>query len=118
YADLAGMEDAGRDQVQHRLLAVHHERVAGVVAAVEAHDHVRVRREEIDDLALTLVAPLGADDDRRAHQRRSRSAARMFGTVRSSARVAAGTTSSTWIRESAIPPTRSRPSSMPAMLMP
>src|SRR5262249_41050013 len=63
HANAAGVEDAGGDEVQHRLLAVHDQRVAGVVAAVEAHDHVGVGGEEIDDLPLPLVTPLGADDD-------------------------------------------------------
>ena len=35
----------------------------GVVAALEAHDARRVVGEPVDDLALALVAPLGADDD-------------------------------------------------------
>ena len=37
------------------------ERMAGIVAALEADDDVRLEREPIDDLALALVAPLGAD---------------------------------------------------------
>ena len=35
--------------------------VAGIVAALEAHDHVGPLGEPVDDLALALVAPLGAD---------------------------------------------------------
>ena len=42
---------------------VSHDRVAGVRSALVAADHVRVLRQDIDDLALSLVAPLGADDD-------------------------------------------------------
>ena len=38
------------------------DRVAGVVAALEAHDRVAVLGEQVGDLALALVAPLGADD--------------------------------------------------------
>jgi hypothetical protein len=42
-------------------LAVHHQRMAGVVPALEPHDHVGPVRQPVDDLALALVAPLGAD---------------------------------------------------------
>jgi hypothetical protein len=35
--------------------------VPGVVAALKAHDDVCPFRQPIDDLAFTLVAPLGAD---------------------------------------------------------
>ena len=65
-ADVAGdalAHDPRRDQLQRRLDAVDDERVAGVVAALEAHDRLRVVGEPVDDLALALVAPLGADDD-------------------------------------------------------
>ncbi len=65
-ADVAGdllAQDAGRDQVQHRLLAADHQRMAGVVTALEAHDTLGMIGEPVDDLALALVAPLGADYD-------------------------------------------------------
>ena len=64
-ADRAGeprMEDPRRDQVELELLAVADDRVAGVVAALKA-DHERCPLgEQVDDLALSLVAPLGPDD--------------------------------------------------------
>ena len=62
HAELAGVEDARRDQVELERLAVADDRVAGVVAALEAHDDVGPLGEQVDDLALALVAPLGADD--------------------------------------------------------
>src|SRR5205823_4394413 len=109
----------GGDQVQDGLLAVHHQRVAGVVAAVEADHDVGAGGEEIDDLPLPFVAPLRTDDDGGRHgQRLSCCAETICGRVRSASSTSAGTGSSTWISESAMPPTRSRPSSMPAMLMP
>jgi hypothetical protein len=37
------------------------------VAALEAHDDVGLFRQPVDDLALPLVAPLGADDDNIGH---------------------------------------------------
>ena len=69
HAGPPGIEDPRRDQVELELLAVADDRVAGVVAALEAHDHVRVLGEQVDDLALPLVAPLGTDDDDSWHQR-------------------------------------------------
>ena len=59
----AGMENAGRNQAQHRLAAGDDERVAGIVAALEPHDALRVLGQPVDDLAFPLVAPLGPDDD-------------------------------------------------------
>jgi hypothetical protein len=44
--------------------------VAGVVAALEAHDALSVLGQPVDDLALAFIAPLGADDhDVLAHVR-------------------------------------------------
>ena len=45
------------------LCAVDDERVAGVVPALEARDRRGALGQQVDDLALALVAPLGADDD-------------------------------------------------------
>src|SRR5262249_4323086 len=56
-------QDPGGDEMQDRLLAADHQRVAGVVPALEAHHTLGVVGEPVDDLALALVAPLGADDD-------------------------------------------------------
>src|SRR5215207_3251180 len=63
HAQLARVEDPRRHQVQLPDLAVTHDRVAGVVAALEAHDRVGPLGEQVRDLALPLVAPLGAYDD-------------------------------------------------------
>src|ERR1700688_874632 len=41
--------------------------MAGIVAALETHDDVSLLRQPVDDLALPLVAPLGADDDNIGH---------------------------------------------------
>src|SRR5262249_18077099 len=43
--------------------------MAGVVAALEAHDDVGLFRQPVDDLALPFVTPLGADDDNISHFR-------------------------------------------------
>jgi hypothetical protein len=66
-AQLARIEDAAGDQVELPLDAVANDRVPGVVAALEADDEVGVLGEEVGDLALALVAPLGADDDDAGH---------------------------------------------------
>ena len=69
-ADPARVEDPGRDQVELPLHAVvTDDRVAGVVAALEANHEVRVLREQVGDLALALVAPLGAYDHDAGHRR-------------------------------------------------
>ena len=54
-------------QVQRVLLAADDDGVAGVVAALEADDVVDVVAEQVGDLALALVAPLGADQHDRGH---------------------------------------------------
>ena len=48
-------------------LAADDERVARVVPALEAGDHVGAFGQPIDDLALAFVAPLGAHDDHVCH---------------------------------------------------
>ncbi|MGY4415075.1 hypothetical protein ACVWW4_006811 [Bradyrhizobium sp. LB7.1] len=62
-------QHAGRQQRQLVGLAVDHQRMAGVMAALEADHDVRLLRQPVDDLALSLVAPLGADDDNIGHSR-------------------------------------------------
>ena len=69
HADLVRVEDPGGDQVELELLAVADDRVAGVVAALEADDHVGAVGEQVDDLPLPLVAPLGSDYDQAWHDR-------------------------------------------------
>ncbi len=65
-------QDAGGNQRQDGLLAADHQGVAGVVAALEARHRGDALGEQVDDLALALVAPLGADDDDElAHARAS-----------------------------------------------
>ena len=67
-ARLPLVEDPRRDVVELERLAAAEDRVARVGPALEPADHVRVLREQVDDLALALVAPLGADDDAGRHQ--------------------------------------------------
>ena len=56
-------QNAGRNQMQDRLLVADDERVPGVVAALKTHDGAGAVREHVDDGALALVAPLRPDHD-------------------------------------------------------
>ena len=64
---LPGRTTPGRQQAQLVADAVDDERVAGIVAALEAHDDVGALRQPVDDLALAFVAPLRSDDDHIRH---------------------------------------------------
>ena len=48
--------------MQSKATVIVDDRVAGVAAALKTHDDVRRLREHIGNLALSLVAPAGADD--------------------------------------------------------
>ena len=45
------------------LLAVDDQRVAGIVAALEARHGSGPLGQQVDNLALAFIAPLGADDN-------------------------------------------------------
>jgi len=45
-----------------------HHGVAGIVAALVADDEVVVGREQVDDLGLALVTPLGSHDGGDGHR--------------------------------------------------
>ena len=66
-SELARTHDSGGKQRELEHLSVDDQRVPGVVASLEAHDHVRSERQPVDDLALPFVAPLGADNDDIGH---------------------------------------------------
>ncbi len=68
HAALARIQDPRGDQVELPLLIAPHDRVAGVVAALKSHDGVAVLGEQVGDLALALIAPLGADYDYPWHE--------------------------------------------------
>ncbi len=68
HAQLVGIEDPARHQVQLEHLVAAHDCVAGVVAALEAHDRIGTLGEHVGDLALPFVAPLGADDHDSRHR--------------------------------------------------
>ena len=58
-------------------LAADDQRMAGIVAALKARDHVRALAQPVDNLALAFVAPLGADHDDVRHCENSRKPARL-----------------------------------------
>jgi acetyl-CoA acetyltransferase len=66
-AGLVRVEDARGNDVEDVLLAVDHQGMAGIVAALEADHVVRVPGQQIDDLALALITPLGADHHHTGH---------------------------------------------------
>src|SRR5687768_9466231 len=59
-ADNAGMQDAGRNEMEDELAASDVDGVAGVVSALIARHHIEVGCQQVDNLALALIAPLGA----------------------------------------------------------
>ena len=60
--ELARTDDARGQSVKLEHLAVHDDRMAGVVASLEADDHVGVLAEVIRDLSFSFVSPLRSDD--------------------------------------------------------
>src|SRR5690606_30367072 len=60
YRERAG-DDAAGQQTELVDLVAHHQRVAGVVPALEADHGIGAAGEPVDDLALAFIAPLGAD---------------------------------------------------------
>ena len=61
------VEDAAGHQLEGERLAVDDDGVTGVVAALVADDDLHLLGDEVGELALALVAPLGADDDGCGH---------------------------------------------------
>ena len=57
-ARLALVQDAARE---HALLALRDHGVAGVRAALVAHHHVRLVRQDVDDFSFAFISPLGAN---------------------------------------------------------
>ena len=67
--ELTPAHHAGGQQRQLEGFAVDHQRVAGIVAALEAHDDVGLLGQPVDDLAFAFVAPLGPDYHNIRHER-------------------------------------------------
>ena len=65
--ELTRANDARRQKAELVGSPVDHQGVARVVATLEADHHLGPLREPVDDLALALVAPLGADNSDAGH---------------------------------------------------
>ena len=64
-------QDPGGDEVKDGFPAADHHSMTGIVAALETHYRPATLAQQVDDLPLAFVAPLGADDHHRAaHARR------------------------------------------------
>ena len=61
------VHDPGGHQVQRQLLVAVNDGVAGVIASLEAHHVIVVAGDEVGDLTLAFVAPLGADEHCAGH---------------------------------------------------
>src|SRR5207248_4637540 len=61
------IQHAARHELELEDVAVHDDRVAGVVAALVADTERGLFGEVVGELALALVTPLGADDHRAGH---------------------------------------------------
>jgi hypothetical protein len=70
-AQFSWMEYAGGDEVKDDLFPAEIDRVAGVVPTLIAGDDIERGREEVDDLALAFISPLGAEDEQISHQNSS-----------------------------------------------
>lgn len=55
---LGGMKDAGRDDVKNVLRAIEFYGVACIGASLETCNYIIIGREDIDNLAFTLITPL------------------------------------------------------------
>ena len=60
HAFLVFIQDAGGDKMKNKLPAFHHQCVSRIITPLEADDTVCITGKHIDDLALTLITPLGA----------------------------------------------------------
>ncbi len=61
------VENPARHELEGERLAFDDNRVPGVVPALVAHDEAHVLGEEVGELPLPLVAPLGSDHDSGGH---------------------------------------------------
>ena len=59
--ELAGIEDAGGDEMENVLLVADLDGVPGVVAALIADDNVGLLGQDVNDFAFAFIAPLGAN---------------------------------------------------------
>ena len=65
--ELAGIENAGRDEMQHVLLIADLDGVPSIVASLIADDDVRLLSQDVNYFAFAFIAPLGADQHGCSH---------------------------------------------------
>ena len=63
HVDDFASEDTGRDQVEYIFFGTVFHGMAGIVAALEANDHIGVARKNIDDFSFTFITPLGTHNN-------------------------------------------------------
>ena len=68
HGELARPHDAGGKQRQLIDVIADDQSMPGIVAALEPHNDIGFKRKPIDDLALALVTPLGADHHHIRHR--------------------------------------------------
>ena len=66
-AERPGVEDARGDEMKDDLPAADPDRVAGVMPALVSGDDVEGRCQQVDDLALAFVSPLGSENEQIGH---------------------------------------------------
>ena len=62
------VEDAGGKQVKGELAAFIDDRVSGVAATLKTHDEISLGSQDIRDLALAFVSPVGTDNGGNWHR--------------------------------------------------
>src|SRR5258708_7823268 len=70
-ASFSAPQNSRRDQVQNVFRPAMDDGVPGVVPALAADDDVRLRGENVDDLALAFIAPLRANQNGVRHEKRN-----------------------------------------------
>ena len=64
-----GVEDPRGDEMKDEFPVIDHQRVTGVVAALETHHTVSLFREKVNNLAFSFISPLGSDNNNVCHDR-------------------------------------------------
>jgi len=62
HTGIPRMEYASRNQMQNMLVAINDYGVAGIMTAGVTGDDVKVRREQVYDLSLAFITPLGSNN--------------------------------------------------------
>ena len=63
HASHTRLHNAGRDQVQHGFVTVDHQGVSRIVPTLKTNHRIHITAQQIDNFALALVTPLGAQNN-------------------------------------------------------